>query len=171
MPFGEDPIGQLRDYVGAVRAAFASFASGVAPAYESPHYRVTRMQPYFNPGPDAAMVAAPPIYLGGVQRRACALAGEVADGFVTHPTNSNPRYLETCLPGLAEGAARAGRDLADAGFELVIGTRSSPGRRSTRWWPSGSASAGSWPSCTRHPAYRPTLELYGWTEVGPRCGS
>ena len=53
VPFGEDPIGRLGDYVGAVRAAFASFASGDAPSYESPHYRLTRLQPYFNPGPDA----------------------------------------------------------------------------------------------------------------------
>ena len=122
VPFGEDPIGRLGDYVGAVRAAFASFASGSAPAYESPHYRVTRLQPYFNPGPDATTLA-PPIYLGGVQRRACALAGAVADGFVSHPTNSNPRYLrETCLPALAEGARAAGRDLDADGFETVIGT-------------------------------------------------
>ena len=111
VPFGDDPIGRLGDYVGAVRAAFASFASGAAPSYESPHYRVTRMQPYFNPGPDAA-TQPPPIYLGGVQRKACALAGAVADGFVSHPTNSNPRYLrETCLPALADGARDAGRDL------------------------------------------------------------
>ena len=122
VPFGEDPVGRLGDYVGAVRAAFASFASGAAPAYESPHYSVTRMQPYFNPGPDA--VTQPPrIYLGGVQRKACALAGAVGDGFVSHPTNSNPRYLgETCLPALAEGARAAGRDLTSAGFEMVIGT-------------------------------------------------
>ena len=33
VPFGDDPIGRLGDYVGAVRAAFASFASGQAPAY------------------------------------------------------------------------------------------------------------------------------------------
>src|SRR5580693_7869006 len=101
VPFGDDPVGRLGDYVGAVRAAFASFASGAAPDYDSVHYRVTRMQPYFNPGPDAD-TRAPSIYLGGVQPKACALAGAVADGFVSHPTNSNPRYLrETCRPALA----------------------------------------------------------------------
>ena len=31
VPFGADPIGRLRDYVGAVRAVFASFVSGQAP--------------------------------------------------------------------------------------------------------------------------------------------
>ena len=123
VPFGEDPIARLGDYVGAVRAVFASFASGEPPSYESPYYRVTRMQPYFNPGPDAA-TAAPPIYLGGVQRRACELAGAIADGFVSHPTNSNPRYLrEVCLPALAEGARAAGRDLVSPAFETVVGTQ------------------------------------------------
>ena len=108
VPFGDDPIGRLRDYVGAVRAAFGSFVSGQAPSYESEHYRVTRLQPYFNPGPDQD-TAVPTVYLGGVQRRACVLAGEVADGFVSHPTISNPRYLqETCLPALAEGAVEGG---------------------------------------------------------------
>ena len=42
---------------------------------------------------------------------------EIADGFVTHPTNSNPLYLETtCLPGLAEGA-EAATETAAAGGE------------------------------------------------------
>ena len=151
VPFGDDPVGRLGDYVGAVRAAFASFASGAAPAYESPHYRVTRMQPYFNPGPDAA-TQPPPIYLGGVQRKACALAGAVADGFVSHPTNSNPRYLrETCLPALDGRCARRGPVL-DARW----GSRSSSARPSSRerqptpcsW--NGSANAGCSPSCTPH---------------------
>ena len=167
VPFGEDPIGRLGDYVGAVRAAFASFASGAAPAYESPHYRVTRMQPYFNPGPDGE-TAAPPIYLGGVQRRACALAGAVADGFVSHPTNSNPRYLrEMCLPALAEGAPQPGRDLAAAGSRPSSAPRSSPGppeavlaeRERQRRLLAFLYST---------PAYAPTLELYGWDDLGPR---
>jgi probable F420-dependent oxidoreductase len=168
MPFSDDPLGRLRDYVGAVRAVFASFRTGEPPTYESSHYRVTRMQPYFNPGPDTTTVV-PPIYLGGVQRGACALGGAVADGFVTHPTNSNPLYLETiCRPGLAEGAARAGRQLETGNFELVIGTQ---------------VITGSSPHALRQererqrrllaflystPAYRPTLDLYGWGELGPQ---
>jgi len=168
MPFGGDPLGRLRDYIGAVRAAFTSFRTGERPDYESAHYRVTRMQPYFNPGPDAT-TAVPPVYIGGVQRMACALGGEVADGFVTHPTNSNPLYLESvCRPGLAVGAARGRRALTDATFELVIGTQ---------------VITGSSPEAVRDererqrrllaflystPAYRPTLELYGWGALGPQ---
>lgn len=168
VPFGEDPIGRLGDYVGAVRAVFASFTSGAPPAYESEHYHVTRLQPYFNPGPDSE-TTAPAIYLGGVQRRACELAGAVADGFVSHPTNSNPRYLrETALPSLAAGAHSVGRDLDTCRFETVIGTP---------------VVTGSTPESVRAererqrrllaflystPAYAPTLELYGWGDLGPR---
>jgi probable F420-dependent oxidoreductase len=168
VPFGEDPIARLGDYVGAVRAAFASFTSGEAPSYESRHYRVTRMQPYFNPGPDAE-TAVPPIYLGGVQRRACALAGAVADGFVSHPTNSNPRYLrETCLPALAEGARTAGRDLERDGFETVIGTTVITGGSGEAVLAERERQRRLLAFLYSTPAYAPTLELFGWDELGPQ---
>jgi probable F420-dependent oxidoreductase len=168
MPFSSDPLGQLRDYVGAVRAAFATFATGDKPAYQSAHYRFTRMQPYFNPGPDGETVA-PKVYLGGVQRKACALAGEIADGFVSHPTNSNPLYLETtCLPGLAEGARAAGRLLDDATFETVVGTQVITGTTPEALAAERERQRRLLAFLYSTPAYRPTLELYGWGELGPR---
>jgi probable F420-dependent oxidoreductase len=168
VPFGEDPIGRLRDYVGAVRAAFASFATGRAPSYESAHYSVTRMQPYFNPGPDPA-TTVPPIYLGGVQRRACELAGAIGDGFVSHPTNSNPRYLvETCLPALATGAHATGRDLAGEGFETVVGTSVITGASADAVLSERERQRRLLAFLYSTPAYAPTLELYGWNELGPR---
>jgi probable F420-dependent oxidoreductase len=168
MPFGADPVGRLRDYVGAVRAAFAAFCTGERPHYESTHYALTRMQPYFNPGPDSTTVA-PPIYLGGVQRPTCALAGAVADGFVTHPTNSDPLYLETtCRPGLAEGAVRAGRVLSQEGFELVIGTQAITGRTPQAVRDERERQRRLLAFLYSTPAYRTTLELYGWHDLAPR---
>lgn len=168
VPFGEDPIGRLGDYVGAVRACFDSFASGEAPAYESAHYRVTRLQPYFNPGPDAETVP-PLVYLGGVQRRACELAGAVADGFVSHPTNSNPLYLrEACLPSLAAGAATVGRDLRASRFEIVIGTPVVTGTSAKAVAAEQERQRRLLAFLYSTPAYAPTLELYGWGDVGPR---
>jgi probable F420-dependent oxidoreductase len=168
VPFGEDPIGRLRDYVGAVRACFAAFASGGAPDYRSLHYTVTRLQPYFNPGPDPD-TAPPPIYLGGVQRRACELAGAVADGFVSHPTNSNPLYMrETCLPALAAGAASAGRDLHADRFETVIGTPVVTGATPAAVDAERERQRRLLAFLYSTPAYAPTLELHGWSEVGPR---
>ncbi|HVA09254.1 MAG TPA: TIGR03617 family F420-dependent LLM class oxidoreductase [Acidimicrobiales bacterium] len=171
MPFGDDPLGRLRDYVGAVRATFESFTSGTPPNFVSDHYSVTRMQPYFNPGPDADTVA-PPIYMGGVQRRACALAGEIADGFVTHPTNSNPRYLEsTCLPALSDGAARRGARVTDRTFELVIGTQVITGSSAEAVDRERERQRRLLAFLYSTPAYKPTLELYGWDELGPNLRS
>jgi probable F420-dependent oxidoreductase len=166
MPFSASPLGQLRDYVGAVRAVLAAFTTGTPPRYESAHYSVTRLQPYFNPGPDPA-INPPAIYLGGVQRQACALAGEIADGFITHPTNSNPLYLEsTCLPGLADGAARAGRPLDAGSFELVIGTQVITGPSPEALEVERERQRRLLAFLYSTPAYRPTLELYGWAELG-----
>jgi probable F420-dependent oxidoreductase len=168
VPFGEDPIGRLRDYVGAVRAAFSAFSTGEPPSYRSAHYRITRLQPYFNPGPDAD-TAAPRIYLGGVQRRACELAGAVADGFVSHPTNSNPRYLrDACLPAIAAGASAAGRDLQADGFETVIGTSVITGATSEAVATERERQRRLLAFLYSTPEYAPTLELYGWAELGPR---
>jgi probable F420-dependent oxidoreductase len=168
MAFSAAPLDQLRDYVGAVRACFEAFRTGQAPSFESEHYRVTRMQPYFNPGPDDT-TAAPRIYVGGVQRKACALAGAIAAGFVTHPTNSNPRYLtEVCRPGLADGAADAGRDLEHDHFELVVGTQVITGATAEALESERERQRRLLAFLYSTPAYRPTLELYGWAELGPR---
>src|SRR5437773_10961849 len=124
MPWSE-PVGRMRDYIEALVDLFHTFHTGDRLQHEGSHYRLTRMQPYFNPGPDYT-TAPPPIWLGGVNAGICQLAGERAAGFVTHPTNSNPRYLETiCLPNLRVGAARAGRDPGDlravAGPPVITG--------------------------------------------------
>jgi hypothetical protein len=93
----------------------------------------------------------------------------VADGFVSHPTNSNPRYLrETCLPALAEGARTAGRDLGAVGFEVVIGTSVITGATHGAVLTERERQRRLLAFLYSTPAYAPTLELYGWTDVGPR---
>ncbi len=162
----DEPAERLRDYVHALDALFRSFRTGRPPHHDGPHYRVTRMQPYFNPGPDDS-TEAPPIYLGGVNRRMCELAGEVAAGFVTHPTNSSPRYLETvCLPALQAGARRANRRLDR--FELVNGAPviTAPTDRELDAEREHQRSMLAFLYST--PAYRRTLELHGWVELGER---
>ncbi|MFE4461143.1 TIGR03617 family F420-dependent LLM class oxidoreductase [Nocardia tengchongensis] len=106
MPWTE-PVSRMGEYVEAVRELFAAFASGGPVRYDGEHYRLTRMQPYFNPGPTAT---APPVLLGAVNPGMCTLAGRLADGVITHSTNSDPGYLrEVVRPALEKGAAAAGR--------------------------------------------------------------
>ena len=66
------------------------------------------MQPFFDPGPLAER-GAPPLLMGGVGPRMTALAGEVSDGLMTHPTNSSARYLrEVVKPRARRRRCRVG---------------------------------------------------------------
>jgi probable F420-dependent oxidoreductase len=114
-----EPVGRLREYIESLRTIWERFDDGGLLRYEGEHYRFDRLQPFFNPGPSGH--AAPAVWLGGVNEQMCRLGGSHADGFVTHPTNSSPRYLrELCLPALAAGARSAGRDPSE--IRLITGT-------------------------------------------------
>ena len=63
-----DPVARMRDYLGALRALFECFANGGPLSFDSPHYRLDRMQPYFNPGPDPGRDAAAPVAGRGERR-------------------------------------------------------------------------------------------------------
>lgn len=164
-----DPVGRMEDYVAAVRAAFTAFTEGGPIHHEGPHYRLTRLQPEFNPGPLPGG-ATLPVWLGGVNRRACRLAGAVGDGYVTHPTNSDRRYLgELCLPALEEGLTAAGRDRADV--QVVVGGMVATGRDDAAVADARSRSRAMLGFLFSTPAYRRTLELHGWEDLGDRLRS
>ncbi len=165
MPWA-NPVQRMREYVELLGELFAGFATGSAAVYRGRHYQVTRMQPYFNPGP-APEVSAPPIYLGGVNAGICGLAGELAAGFVTHPTNSSPRYLETLgRPQLEIGAHRAGRELSD--LELVCGTSVVTGATTAQLDAERERQRTLFAFLYSTPAYGRALELYGWDELAGR---
>ena len=159
------PVARMREYVGALRAIFATFQHGVPLAFEGAHYRFTRLQPFFNPGP----IAHPdvPIYLGGVGPQMTALAGEAAEGFMTHPTNTSPRFLrEVVLPTLAAGAERA----ADAGrhAELLVGGFVATGRDAGAVAREREQIRELLTFLYSTPTYWPTLDLFGGRDVGER---
>lgn len=158
-----EPVARLADYIDSVRAIFHSFQTGEPLDHRGPHYAFTRLQPYFNPGP---LDCAPPsIWTGGVNRRMCALAGALSDGFVCHPTNSHPEVLRTAiLPALREGRERAGRP--GRGPRVVAGpqpimaaTRDGLAEERARRRPELAFLYST-------PAYRPQLESFGLGDLG-----
>src|ERR1700761_387574 len=99
MPWSS-PVARMRSFINSLHAMYEAFRTGELSPVRDGDYPVTRLQPYFNPGPDTETVV-PPTWLGAVGPQMCQLAGELADGLITHPTNSNPRYLEeVCLPNV-----------------------------------------------------------------------
>src|SRR5262245_22301821 len=162
------PVARMREYALSLREIWRSFQSGDggAPlAFEGEHYRFTRLQPFFNPGP----IAHPeiPIFLGAVGPKMTALVGEVGDGLMTHPTNSAPRYLrEATRPALAAGASRAARDAHR--IELLAGGLIATGRDAAAVAREGERARELLTFLYSTPAYWPTLELFGWRAIGER---
>ena len=165
----DDPVGRLRDHIGAVRAAWDAF-DGARLNFESEHFRLDLLTPNFTPDPLPSGVARPSIWMGGVNRHLVETAGRIADGFVTHPTNSHPRYLaELCRPGLAAGARSAGRPV-DA-VELVVGTQWIMGATDDDLRERREHNRRLLAFLYSTPAYERTLELFGWSDLAPRLRS
>ena len=101
----------MREYVSAVRAVWKHWQTGAKLDIQGPHYTINLMVPLFNPGP----IQHPdiPVHLAAVNSVMCRVAGEVAEGIRLHPV-CTPSYIEkVMLPAVREGAARAGRTLAN----------------------------------------------------------
>jgi len=157
------PVPRMREYVNALRAIFAHWQERTPLRFEGEHYRFTRMQPFFDPG--ALASGAPPILLGAVGPGMTALVGEVADGMVTHPTNTHPRYVrEVIRPRLEQGAARAGRDAARLRLCLAPLCATGATREEVAAEREGRRELLAFLYST--PAYWPSLELFGWRERG-----
>lgn len=157
------PVARMREYVGAIRATFACWQNGERLSFEGEHYRLTRMQPFFAPEPLECPLV--PIYLGAVGPHMTTLAGEVADGLVTHPTNTHPRYLrEVIQPRLAKGAAKAGRD--GESVALRISPLCITGRDEATVQAQREARRQLLAFLYSTPQYWPSLDLFGWGDRG-----
>jgi probable F420-dependent oxidoreductase len=158
------PVPRMREYVGALRAIFDTWQNGARLDFEGESYRFTRMQPFFDPGP--LPEGPPPIHLGAVGPHMTALAGEVADGLMTHPTNASPRYLrEVTRVELARGEARTqGREQTPVMVSSLVAVGDTPDAVSQRREKQRELLAFLYST----PAYWPSLELCGWRERGER---
>ena len=157
------PAAGMREYVGSLRAIFRAFRTGERLNYEGEHYKFTRLQPFFNPGPiDAPDV---PIMLGAVGPKMLELVGQTADGIHTHPTNTSVRYLkEVILPQIAVGTAKRepgrAKPLITASQFVATGPDDAPVASERERFRDMLAFLFS------TPAYWASLELFGWQHLG-----
>jgi len=159
----ESPGPKMREIVLALRHIWDCWQNGTKLAFKGQFYRFDLMTPFFNPGP----IAHPkvPIYIAGVNRYMCRIAGEVCDGLHVHPFNS-PKYLrEYVHPAVEEGLSASGRKRADftyttASFVVVGDTEEelAKNRRAVKQQIAFYAS-------TR--TYEPVLAAHGWQDLTP----
>jgi probable F420-dependent oxidoreductase len=156
------PAPRLREYIGALRAVWRTWEKGEPLDYRGEHYRLTLMTPDFSPPPSGLPMI--PVAIAAIGNAMLRLAGEHCDGVRLHPLCTR-RYLdEVCMPQIAEGMRRGGRqrrhfDLNGGGF-VATGADEAAVRRAMDWVRSRVALYAS----TR--TYRPILALHGLEELG-----
>jgi probable F420-dependent oxidoreductase len=155
------PVGRMREYVAALRAIWSAWQDGTRLRFEGEHYRHTLMTPMFSP--PAHEWGAPPVHLAAVGPGMTRLAGEVADGLLVHGFTT-ARYLrERTLPALQEGLATSGRARDQVTISLpgfVVTGRTEPERAAA-----AAAVKATIAFYGSTPAYRPVLELHGWSAL------
>jgi len=114
-PF-DKPAPQMKDYVQAVKACLKAFRREGPLQHDGPYYKLSLLTEQWTPSRhDHEDVKVDISAVGPLMLR---VAGEVADGVHVHPMHSMPYIRNRLLPGLADGAARAGRD--PAGIDKII---------------------------------------------------
>jgi probable F420-dependent oxidoreductase len=157
------PAARMREFVLALHAAWAAWNDGVPLDFRGDFYTHTLMTPLFTPRPHA--FGRPRVFLAAVGPRMTEVAGEVADGVITHGFSSARYVREVTLPALHSGLVASGRTRADVeltcpGFIAVAegDARIEKARAEMRRQVAFYAST---------PAYRPVLDVHGWGDVQP----
>ena len=159
----ESPGPKLREVVLALRAIWECWQNGTPLRFQGVFYKFDLMTPFFNPGP----IAHPkiPIFIAGVNRYMCRMAGEVCNGLHVHPFHT-PKYLrEYVHPAVQEGLQASGRSRQDftyatSSFVIVGDTdrERAENREAVRQQIAFYAS-------TR--TYEPVLAAHGWEGIIP----
>ncbi len=159
MPWSH-PASRMEEFIGAVRAIWACWASGERLAFRGQFYHHTLMTDFFNPGRNPA--GHPPIMLAAVGELMTRVAGRAADGMLCHSFTTEAYLRERTVPVLA--AARGSLD----GFTLclpalvVLGSDERARAAAETGVRAQIAFYGSTPS------YQPVLALHGWADLSER---
>ena len=160
MPWSR-PTDRMREYVGALRTIWHTWQTGDALDFQGEFYSHTLMPPLFNPGPVES--GPPPIWLAGVGPRMVALAGAVADGFLSHPLLSRGYLTDVLLPQLEKGRREAQR--ADDALTVCAMTMVVTGRDEAALDTAITATKRQIGFYASTPAYRPVLDHHGWGDL------
>jgi probable F420-dependent oxidoreductase len=157
----EPPLAKLREVILAMRALWDTWQNGTRLNFRGQFFKLTLMSPFFNPGP----IAHPniPIYIAGVNRGLCRLAGELGDGFHVHPFHTVPYLQKVTLPAIEEGLRASGRQRSD--LELVSSVFVIPGKSEAERETASRPVRQQIAFYASTPSYAPVMELHGWGET------
>lgn len=158
MPWPASPTGALREFIAGLRAVWRAWQHGERLQQRGDHYKLSLMSPFFSPAP----IETPdiPVFLAGVNRALCRLAGECAEGLHAHPLHSVEYLRQRVVPAIREGAQAAERDPDQVSLSVSVFSAADPGEADF------ARSQIAFYAST--PSYRPVMELHGWGQIAER---
>lgn len=159
----ESPGPKLREFVLALRDIWRCWQQREKLDFQGEFYRLNLMTPFFDPGP----ISNPhvPVYVAGVNRYMCRMAGEVCDGLHVHPFHS-PQYLRQYVhPAVEEGLKLSGR--ARSQFEFVSSTFAVVGDSEAQRSRAAEAIRRQIAFYASTRTYEPVLATHGWEAIIP----
>jgi probable F420-dependent oxidoreductase len=160
----EHPGPRIREYVLAVKAIFRAFRGIEKLDFSGDFYSLSLLPDMWSPG--AIEAPDPPVYVAAVNPWMCAMIGEVADGVHVHPLHS-VRYVEDIVrPGIATGAAKAGRDPDSIAFVCPLLTIVGDSEEERAKWRERARLQLAFYGSTR--TYAKVFELHGWPGTSER---
>jgi probable F420-dependent oxidoreductase len=154
----DKPVEKMREVILAVRSIWDCWQNRTRLNFQGEFFKLTLMTPFFSPEPHEYHRI--PIFVAGVNRRMCQLAGELCEGFHVHPLHS-ARYLrERVLPNIEFGLAKSGRQRPSIEVSSSIFVIPADDPIEAAKYESEIREQISFYAST--PPYRPVFDLEGW---------
>jgi probable F420-dependent oxidoreductase len=157
----EKPVEKMREVILAVRAIWDCWQHRTRLNFQGEFFNLNLMTPFFSPEPHEYHRI--PIFVAGVNRRMCQLAGELCEGFHAHPLHT-ARYLrERVIPNIETGLSKAGRlrrSIEVSSSIFVIPTDDS--QQAAKYENEIREQIAFYAST---PPYRPVFDLEGWGDT------
>ncbi len=162
----DSPTARLREMILGMRALWNCWQTGARLNFRGEYYKLTLMSPFFNPGP----IEHPhiPIYIAGVNKGLCQLAGELCEGFHVHPFHSVAYLREVTLPNIAIGLARSGRQREDISLSSSIFVIS--GRNAAEMEAARQSVRSQIAFYASTPSYHSVMAVHGWLDAAEKLG-
>ena len=161
MPWSH-PAPRMREYISALRAIWTCWNEGAKLDFHGDFYTHTLMAPFFSPPPIPQ--GAPKVYLAAVGEAMTRVAGEVADGLMTHAFTTERYLREVTVPALERGLAKTGRRRDDFSISHLLLTATGRTQEEMDVAIKGTRDQIAFYAST--PSYRSVLELHGWGALG-----
>ena len=157
----EKPVKKMREVILAIRAIWDCWQNRTELNFQGEYFKLTLMTPFFSPEPHE--YSHIPIYIAGVNRLMCRLAGELCQGLHVHPLHTSLYLRELVWPNVQLGLEKTDRRREDIELCSSIFVIPTDDQQPSSFYESEVRRQISFYAST--PPYKPVFEIHGWGDV------